>query len=104
MKSPVPASHRTMPRARRHGRDNWAGNAVKRDASALSGLRELATGADSESEYESSDYGEVGTTTTTTPTPTTTAAPQGSSISKEQKKYDESTEYSSNVSPILSIF
>lgn len=103
MKSPVPASHRTMPRARRHGRDNWAGNAVKRDTSALSGLRELATGADSESEYESSDYGEVGTTTTT-PTPTTTAAPQGSSISKEQKKYDETTEYSSDVSPILSIF
>ena len=86
-----------MHRARRHGRDNWAGNAVKRDAFALSGLRELATGADSESEYESSDYGEVGTTTTT-------AAPQGSSISKEQKKYNESTEYSSDVSPILSIF
>jgi len=86
-----------MPRARRRGRDNWAGNAVKRDASAL-------TGADPESGYESSDCGEVGTTITTTPTPITTAAPQGSFISKEQKEYDESAEYSSDVSLILSIF
>ena len=94
----------TMPRARRRGRDNWAGDAVQRDTSAFSGLRELPTGADTESGYESSDYGEVGTTITTTPTPTTTAAPQGSSISMEQKKYDESTEYSSDVSLILPIF
>lgn len=86
-----------MPRARRRGRDNWAGNAVKRDAFAL-------TGADPESGYESSDCDEVGTIITTTPTPTITAAPQWSSISKEQKKYDESTEYSSDVSLILSIF
>jgi len=86
-----------MPRARRRGRDNWAGNAIKRG-------REFVTGADSESGYESSDHGEVGIITTTTPTPTTTAAPQGSSISKEQKKYDESTEYLSNVSLILFIF
>jgi hypothetical protein len=78
-----------MPRARR---DNWVGNAVKSD------------GADPDSGYESSDCDEVGTTITTTPTPTTTAVPQGSSISKERKKYDESTEYSSDVSLILSIF
>ncbi|OCK93435.1 uncharacterized protein K441DRAFT_145802 [Cenococcum geophilum 1.58] len=85
-----------MPRARRRGRDNWAGNAVKRDASAL-------TGADPESGYESSDCGEVGTTITTTPTPITTAAPQGSFISKEQKEYDESAEYSSDIRVITTM-
>ncbi|OCL03676.1 hypothetical protein AOQ84DRAFT_392096 [Glonium stellatum] len=86
-----------MTRPRRRGRDTWTGNVLERDASALSGLRELATGADPDSDDEPSDY-DAPVTTTTTPTPTITAAPQSKSISKQQKKYDESTEYSSDVS------